>query len=317
MKWFYNLRRLYRNIIAGALWGAMLLVAGIAGGIYGDNTENIHPAVAVAVVILLVGAIVFTVFASIATSKERQINKQKSTPPPASYQQFDNTVTEPKASPSTEFTQPQRAPAPLPKYPTKIKIVVFDRRIADVDVKTGDSCIIKFEKNAFMTTERGNAITDANCYVAGQKIGEFPYNRQLRAVCGNGDYTCTIASHQVVDGKHEVYVDIDLPFILDGKLPLVTNLVGVTFENRQKYIAASVVGDILSIKHTPTDEYPNTMQVYNTAINECIGVISSDIDVKLIKKYKTGCEFSGVISSIYGGAGGKNFGVDIVLLTRK
>ncbi|MCM1234504.1 MAG: hypothetical protein NC489_30760 [Ruminococcus flavefaciens] len=82
MKWFYNLRRLYRNIIAGALWGALLLVAGIAGGIYGDNAENIHPAVAVAVVILLVGAIVFTVFASIATSKERQASKQKTTPPP-------------------------------------------------------------------------------------------------------------------------------------------------------------------------------------------------------------------------------------------
>ena len=82
MKWFYNLRRLYRNIIAGALWGALLLVAGIAGGIYGDNVDNMHPAVAVAVVAMLVGAIVFTVFASMATNKEKQANKQKTTPPP-------------------------------------------------------------------------------------------------------------------------------------------------------------------------------------------------------------------------------------------
>lgn len=81
MKWFYNLRRLYRNIIAGALWGALLLVAGIAGGIYGDNVDNMHPAVAVAVVALLVGAIVFTVFASMATNKEKQANNQKTTPP--------------------------------------------------------------------------------------------------------------------------------------------------------------------------------------------------------------------------------------------
>ena len=91
MKWFYNLRRLYRNIIAGALWGALLLVAGIAGGIYGDNVDNMHPAVAVAVVALLVGAIVFTVFASIATNKEKQANNQKTPPPPpekSSYQQF-------------------------------------------------------------------------------------------------------------------------------------------------------------------------------------------------------------------------------------
>ena len=91
MKWFYNLRRLYRNIIAGALWGALLLVAGIAGGIYGDNVDNMHPAVAVAVVAMLVGAIVFTVFASMATNKEKQSNNQKNTPPPpekSSYQQF-------------------------------------------------------------------------------------------------------------------------------------------------------------------------------------------------------------------------------------
>lgn len=89
MKWFYNLRRLYRNIIAGALWGALLLVAGIAGGIYGDNVDNMHPAVAVAVVALLVGAIVFTVFASMATNKEKQANNQKTTPPEkSSYQQF-------------------------------------------------------------------------------------------------------------------------------------------------------------------------------------------------------------------------------------
>lgn len=90
MKWFYNLRRLYRNIIAGALWGVLLLVAGIAGGIYGDDVNNMHPAVAVVVVALLVGAIVFTVFASIATKNERRANNQKTTPPPekSSYQQF-------------------------------------------------------------------------------------------------------------------------------------------------------------------------------------------------------------------------------------
>ena len=90
MKWFYNLRRLYRNIIAGALWGVLLLVAGIAGGIYGDNVDNMHPAVAVVVVALLVGAIVFTVFASIATKNERRANNQKTTLPPPKNQGINN-----------------------------------------------------------------------------------------------------------------------------------------------------------------------------------------------------------------------------------
>lgn len=79
MKWFYNLRRLYRNIIAGALWGALLLVAGIAGGIYGDNVDNMHPAVAVAVVAMLVGAIVFTVFAHGGTKCNRGGDKGNAT----------------------------------------------------------------------------------------------------------------------------------------------------------------------------------------------------------------------------------------------
>lgn len=320
MKWFYNLRRFVRNLIAGALWGVLFVLACVVGGIYGDNTDNVPIALAVGVVAVFVAAIVFTVFAIIATRRQKQPDggsNKKTTPPPRSYPQFSNPLTPPKTSPAPDVSNTRRTPQPLPTYPAKIKIVVFERRIADVDVKSGDACIIKFEKNSFMTTENGNAIIDASCYVNGQKIGEFPYGRQLRAAYGNREYNCKIASHQIVDDKHEVYVDIDLPFVVDNKLPLVTNLVGVTFENRQAHIAASVVGDMLSIVHTPTDEYPNTIQVYNTAINACIGVLPNSIDVKLVKKYKTGCEFSGVISSIYGGAGGKNYGIDIVVLTHK
>ena len=100
MKWFYNLRRLYRNIIAGALWGALLLVAGIAGGIYGDNVDNMHPAVAVAVVALLVGAIVFTVFASIATNKKKKKKKKKKNPPPPPRKIKLSTICRAKASPT-------------------------------------------------------------------------------------------------------------------------------------------------------------------------------------------------------------------------
>lgn len=326
MKWFYNLRRFVRNIIAGALWGVLVVLACVVGGVYGDDVENAPPALACVVVVVFIAAVVFTVFAIIATARQKHtdtVQSQSVTPPPPEFLQnevinnFADITSPQKQKAAPDVFQSGRTPTPLPTHPANIKIVVFDRRIADVDVKSGDDCVIRFEKSTFMATESGNAIIDASCYVNGQKIGEFPYGKYLRAIYGSRDYNCKIASHQVIDGKHEVYIDIDLPFDIGGKLPLVTKLVGVSFENRQAYIAASVVGDALSIKHTPTDEYPNTLQVVNTAINECIGVIPSDVDAKLVKKYKSGCEFAGVVSSIYGGASGKNYGVDIVLLTQK
>ena len=141
MKWFYNLRRLYRNIIAGALWGALLLVAGIAGGIYGDNVDNMHPAVAVVVVALLVGAIVFTVFASIATKNERRANNQKTTPP---KNQVINNLPRERTPDVSIDTQGISASLDNAEIHTKAVGVTFDDcqdNIAASDI--GDKLIIK------------------------------------------------------------------------------------------------------------------------------------------------------------------------------
>lgn len=99
-------------------------------------------------------------------------------------------------------------------------------------------------------------------------------------------------------------------------LPLITKLNGVTFNGRQDTLAASVVGDSVLIKHNPNDEYPNTVEVFNVALDASCGVIPSDNGEKLLKKYKAGCKFNGVITSIYGGGGGKNYGVDIMILSQ-
>ncbi len=72
MKWFYNLRRFARNLIAGALWGVLFALACIVGGVYGDNVDNVPVALAVGVVIVFIAAIVFTVFAIIATRRQKQ-----------------------------------------------------------------------------------------------------------------------------------------------------------------------------------------------------------------------------------------------------
>ena len=173
MKWFYNLRRLYRNIIAGALWGVLLLVAGIAGGIYGDNVDNMHPAVAVVVVALLVGAIVFTVFASIATKNERRANNQV----------INN----------------------LPR-----------ERTPDVSIDT-------------------------------QGISASLDNAEIH-----------------------------------------TKAVGVTFDDCQDNIGASVIGDKLVIKHAPVDKYIESTDIINARTNKRIGRIKKELAFELLDQFGKG-----------------------------
>lgn len=207
MKWFYNLRRLYRNIIAGALWGALLLVAGIAGGIYGDNVDNMHPAVAVAVVAMLVGAIVFTVFASMATNKEKQANNQKTTPP----------------------------------------------------------------KN--------------------QVINNLPRE----------------SKPDVVIDTHGVSASFD-------NAEIHTKAVGVTFDDCQDNIGASVIGDKLVIKHAPVDKYIESTDIINARTNKRIGRIKKELAFELLDQFGKGFSLDGEITDITGGTpDAPTYGCNIII----
>ena len=207
MKWFYNLRRLYRNIIAGALWGVLLLVAGIAGGIYGDNVDNMHPAVAVVVVALLVGAIVFTVFASIATKNERRANNQKTTPP--KNQVINN----------------------LPR-----------ERTPDVSIDT-------------------------------QGISASLDNAEIH-----------------------------------------TKAVGVTFDDCQDNIGASVIGDKLVIKHAPVDKYIESTDIINARTNKRIGRIKKELAFELLDQFGKGFSLDGEITDITGGTpDAPRYGCNIII----
>ncbi len=209
MKWFYNLRRLYRNIIAGALWGVLLLVAGIAGGIYGDNVDNMHPAVAVVVVALLVGAIVFTVFASIATKNERRANNQKTTLPPPKNQVINN----------------------LPR-----------ERTPDVSIDT-------------------------------QGISASLDNAEIH-----------------------------------------TKAVGVTFDDCQDNIGASVIGDKLVIKHAPVDKYIESTDIINARTNKRIGRIKKELAFELLDQFGKGFSLDGEITDITGGTpDAPTYGCNIII----
>ena len=322
MMWFYKLKRSVRVIIAVVAWLPVFIFCGIIGGDIGENAENLQTWQAIVFLLLLAVGVVFTVFAALARKREKQAERdaqpaaaperQKGTPPAADVRRPSVITMSDAAIRAPE----KRKPAPLNTYPTTVRITPFDRRVAGIDVKVGDAVVIKYEGDAVMRSSGGYPIIDANCYIGDVKIGLFPYGKYLRAIYGGRDYPCSIASIENNDGKYDISVNIDLPFIKDSKLPLITKLNGVTFNVRQDTLAASVVGDSVLIKHNPNDEYPNTVEVFNVALDASCGVIPSDNGEKLLKKYKAGCKFNGVITSIYGGGGGKNYGVDIMILSQ-
>lgn len=322
MMWFYKLKRSVRVIIAVVAWLPVFIFCGIIGGDIGENAENLQTWQAIVFLLLLAVGIVFTVFAVLARKREKQAERdaqpavaperQKDTPPAADVRQ-PSVIT---MSDAAIRAPAKRTPAPLDKYPTTVKITPFDRRVASIDVKVGDAVIIKYEGDAVMRSSGGYPIIDANCYIGNTKIGLFPYGKYLRAIYGAIEYPCAVSAISKTDDKYDIDVNIDLPFKKDSKLPMLTKLNGVTFGERQNALAASVSGDKVLVKHCPTAEYPNTVEVFNTAINTSVGVIPSDNAEKLLKKYKVGCAFNGVITSIYGGGVGKNYGVDIMILSQ-
>ncbi|MCM1220643.1 MAG: hypothetical protein NC548_39760 [Lachnospiraceae bacterium] len=320
MMWFYKLKRSVRVIIAVVAWLPVIIFSGIIGGDVGDDLQAWQ---AVVFLLLLAVGIVFTVFAVLARKREKQAERDAQ--PAAAPERVNDTAT-PRAdvrrpsvitmSDAAIHAPVPRKPAPLKTYTTRVKISAFDKRVAGADIHTGDAGIIKYEGDPVMRSSGGYPIIDANCYVGNVKIGLFQYGKYLRALYGTVDYPFTLASVENIDGKYEVYIDIDLPFKKDSKLPMSTKLNGVTFNNRQDALAASDVGDTVQIRHNPTDEYPNTVEVFNVALNASVGVIPSENGEKLLKKYKAGCKFDGVITSIYGGGAGRNYGVDIMILSQ-
>lgn len=75
MKWFYNLKRSIRIIIAVVAWLPLVIFAGVISGSIGENGENMQAWQAVVVLLLLAVGVVFTVFAVIARRRETKAER--------------------------------------------------------------------------------------------------------------------------------------------------------------------------------------------------------------------------------------------------
>lgn len=206
MKWFYKLSRRVRNIITGVLWGVTAVATVVVGVVYGGDTENAHPAVAVVVVAFLTAAIVFTVFASKATAREKAAAKP----------QEEKHTTQPAAAAKNDM--PAWVYAPVESESDGAVGVGFTARIR-------------------------NGVT----------------------------------------------------------FPIRTKAVGVTFGDHQDNIAASVVGDVLIIKHAPFGQYSESTDIINARTGKRVGHVKKELALSLLDEFDVGFVLDGEITDITGG----------------
>ena len=219
MKWFYNLKRAIRIVIAVAAWLPLVVFAGVISGSIGESGENMQAWQAAVVLLLLAVGVVFTVFAVIARRRETKAERDAQA-----------------AARATSETATQRPSAN--------------------NTPVGDTARQSVEEGA---TVRPSA--------------------------------------RVING------DIVFPFH--------TKAVGVTFGDCQAHIQKSKVGDPLTIKHKPTDEYPESTDIINRRTRARIGRINSNLAWELLTAFDEGFILDGVIADITGGNDGQNFGCNI------
>ena len=211
MKWFYNLKRVIRVIIAVVSWLPLFIFAGVIGGTAGDNVD-VETWQALIICALLAVGVVFTVFAIKARTKETK---------------------------------------------------------ADRDAKRTERATLESRKK-ITATENPHII----------KISDAAVTSPATTL----------------------------------SFPIFTKAVGVTFDNCQENIQKSNVGDPLLIKHKPTEEYPESVDVINARTHKRIGRINSDLAWEFVGEFDERFTLDGEIADITGGSNGQNYGCNIKIV---
>lgn len=108
---------------------------------------------------------------------------------------------------------------------------------------------------------------------------------------------------------------VSVPYNLsDSYLPIYSKIVGVTFEGRQEYLKSVYVRDLLYIKHKPTEEHPNSIQIIHATSGNMLGYINSELSESLVEHYGQNCEFYGVVVQKTGGNVSESIGCNIQIV---
>lgn len=322
MKWFYNLKRVVRVIIAVISWLPLFIFAGVIGGSVGENGENMQTWQALIICALLAVGVVFTVFAIKARAKETKADRDA------------------KRAERAENASRKKITATQSR-----QIKISDEAIKSKPVTTSDteslfsgtpSHVVKLIRNGneemqdnIATCNIGDDIYvdfdfDKGLYLCSTCIGDIGYLPEKIGDTLTGKFCVKVTDvKQKDDGKYCVEVSIYPPLESNGfsarivsgvDFPIFTKAVGVTFGNCQTSIRESKIGDALIIKHAPTTEYPDSTDIINARTGERVGRIKADLAQEFLTAFDRGFVLDGEIADITGGSDGQNYGCNVKIV---
>lgn len=286
MMWFYKLKRSVRVIIAVIAWLPVFIFCGIIGGDIGENAENLQTWQAIVFLLLLAVGVFFTVFAVIASKREKAKKPSESpapTRPQPTYTAAPSAVTARVARPAVRYNN-------TPAFSCKL-------------IKNGNS---EMQDNIACCNEGDEVIADydpdADLYVCSHDVGDIGYFPEKFGDQLTGQYCIKITNiTENENGKYSVEVAVYMQADGGVSFPAFTKVVGVSFGDRQMYIKESREGDPLIIKHAPTSEYPNAAAIINARTGQMLGYINKDFAASLLSSFGNGFALEGVIKDITGG----------------
>jgi hypothetical protein len=219
MKWFYNLKRTVRVIIAVVAWLPVFIFCGIIGGDIGENAENLQTWQAIVFMLLLAVGVLFTVFAVLARNREKQAERDAQA---AATERATNTT---QATPRADVQRPSvitmsdaaiKSPVDggikLPMF-TKAVGVTFDNCQSCIQKsKVGDPLLIKHkptdeyaESTDIINTRTRGRVGRINSDLAWSLLTAFDdgfvLDGEIADITGGGDgqnYGCNIK----ITGEH-------------------------------------------------------------------------------------------------------------------
>ena len=96
--------------------------------------------------------------------------------------------------------------------------------------------------------------------------------------------------------------------------PLFCKVHAVKSPDHQGAIAQSRVGDHLLIVHTPSEDRPSCVSVYNVSLNRVLGYIEEGLSEKLVTAFGDNFCRDGEVEQITGGAPYKYLGCNVRLM---
>lgn len=308
MMWFYRLKRAVRTTIAIVSWLPFVVFAVAISPSIGENGENMQAWQAAVAIVLFAIPVFFDVLAIIARRRESNADKAQ------------NTAEESRplsAAPS------QRVAAEVAEKPAQRAERVVYGDVADEVVKLTRNGGEELQGNIALCSEGEDVDVEYDydkglymCSANGFDIGYLPESVGDRLPDNS---RLVISEIDDAGEKSVVRVAIYAPVEVGVHLrrgvsfPLHTKAVGVTFGDCQAHIAQSQQGDVLTFKHAPLPQYPESTDIINERTGACVGRVNADLARALVEEFGDGFVLVGAISEITGGGEGKNLGCNVII----